>query len=261
MLDRPRNEPALKDSRDRRRPPVRRGLALDYHTMQVLTNMYWRESAMRGRVPRQRDPTSKQRETRADLKSRRQIDRPMKPLGAMPQILCWNCRKLTSFEVDKCEHCGSAFAGSTGGAYRSGLIPTNDLFPASTRIVEPRGRSLSEIVADLRRVHDLADSPREPSRGNQGSLPLYQCPTCGRFVAETATACVCGVRFAPPSAVTFLCPECGASVPSAADVCPVCRIEFRATGPRDEYVYACPRCGAHVASDAFQCSCGARFED
>jgi predicted amidophosphoribosyltransferase len=184
----------------------------------------------------------------------------MKTLGAMPQILCWKCRRLTSFEVDLCEHCGSAFAGSTGGAYRSGLIATGDAVSSSKRTVEPRSRSLSDIVADLRRIRDLSDSPRGTSRVPQGSLPLYQCPTCGRFVAETATACVCGVRFAPPSAVTFLCPECGASVPSAEDVCPVCRVEFHATGLRDEYVYACPRCGAHVASDAFRCSCGARFE-
>ncbi|MGI0148807.1 MAG: hypothetical protein ACREDF_04670 [Thermoplasmata archaeon] len=186
----------------------------------------------------------------------------MKSLGAMPQILCWNCRSLTSFEVDRCEHCGSAFAGSTGGAYRSDRIPADEPF-SSEKVPEPRARSLSEIVADLQHIHDLADSPREPARGSGGSILAYQCPACNRSVSEAATVCVCGVRFAPPasSAVTFLCPECGATVPSAEDACPVCRVEFGASGPRDDHIYACPRCGSQVASDAFRCSCGAWFAD
>lgn len=204
-----------------------------------------------------------QRETHNDLKSRRQLDRLMKSLGALPQVLCWNCRKLTAFEIDRCEHCGSAFAGSTGGAYRSGRIPSDLSLPASQTMVKSRGRSLSDIVADLRHIRDLADSPREATRGARGSLPLYQCASCGRFVDEAATACVCGVRFASAAseAVTFLCPECGANVPSSAEVCPVCRVEYGTGGSRDDHVYACPRCGAHVESDAFRCSCGVRFAD
>lgn len=198
--------------------------------------------------------------TSVDPKSRRQLDRLMKSLATSPQILCWNCRKLTSFEVDRCEHCGSAFAGSTGGAYQSRRIPTDPRSP-SARSIEPRPRSLSEIVADLGGIRDLADSPRGPTPRAEGSLHLYQCPSCGRFVSEAATSCVCGVRFAPPSSVTSECPECGSNVPSAANACPVCRVEFSATSSRDEYVYACPRCGAHVASDAFRCACGVRFED
>lgn len=184
----------------------------------------------------------------------------MKSPGAVPQILCWNCRKLTSFEVDRCEHCGTAFAGSTGGAYRSGRIPPDPVSP-SARSIEPRPRSFSEIVSDLGRIRDLADPPGRPSPRTEGSLHLYQCPSCSRFVSEAATSCVCGVQFAPPSPVTFECPECGSNVPSAANACPVCRVEFRGTSSQDEYVYACSRCGTHVASDAFRCSCGALFED
>src|SRR5438309_1154863 len=59
---------------------------------------------------------------------RRDVDQIMKSLGTLPRILCWNCRQLTPFELDRCQHCGSAFAGGTGGAYRSGRIPKSDSF-------------------------------------------------------------------------------------------------------------------------------------
>lgn len=225
--------------------------------------MYCPQSAVRGIIPLASVPTPKRREMDADRKSRRQMDRLMTSLGAMPQILCWNCRELTSFEVEQCEHCGSAFAGGTGGAYRGGRIPADRSVTASKKSVEPRTRSLSEIVSDLRHIRDLADPPRPPARRKADSLQAYQCPSCGRLVSESATACMCGVRFSSSagSEVTFLCPECGASVPSAADLCPLCRVEFHGAGAAGDYVYACPRCGTHVASDAFRCSCGARFSD
>jgi len=121
-------------------------------------------------------------------------------------------------------------------------------------------RSLREIVEDLQRVRDLADSPREPPRDEEVSLLLYQCPSCGRFVSQAAQACACGVRFAPPSEMTFQCPECASRV-SPGDECPVCGVEFRAATFRNDPVYACPRCGTHVESDAIRCSCGAWFED
>jgi len=203
----------------------------------------------------QRKPTGAQR-------SQRDLARTMRSAGSLPQILCWNCRRLTSFELDHCQHCDSAFAGSTGGAYRSG--------PARTSEPRVRGRaengsslgrrSLREIVEDLQRVRDLADSPREPPRDEEVSLLLYQCPSCGRFVSRAAQACACGVRFAPPSEMTFQCPECASRV-SPGDECPVCGVEFRAATFRNDPVYACPRCGTHVESDAIRCSCGAWFED
>src|SRR5437867_1422196 len=101
----------------------------------------------------------------------RDVDQIMKSLGTLPRILCWNCRQLTSFELDRCQHCGSA------------------------------------------------------------------------------------------SEVMFQCPECGSSVPSGEDWCPVCRVEFRAASLRDHLVYSCPRCGTQVDSDAIRCSCGAWFEE
>jgi len=192
----------------------------------------------------------------------RDVDQIMKSLGTLPRILCWNCRQLTSFELDRCQHCGSAFAGGTGGAYRSGRIPKSDSFArAEVGSTGLRPRSLREIVEDLQRVRDLADSPREPPQAEEVSLLLYQCPSCSRFVSQASEDCACGVRFAPASEVTFQCPECGSNVPSGEDWCPVCRVEFRAASRRDHLVYSCPRCGTQVDSDAIRCSCGAWFEE
>jgi hypothetical protein len=193
--------------------------------------------------------------------TRRDVDRIMKSLGALPRILCWNCRELTSFQLDRCEHCGSAFAGGTGGAYRSGRTSTSKSFIRAEDRLGLGPRSLRDIVEDLQHVRDLADSPREPPQDEEVSLLLYQCPSCGRFVSQASEDCACGVRFAPASDVTFQCPECGSSVPSGEDWCPVCRVEFRAASLRDHLVYSCPRCGTQVDSDAIRCSCGAWFEE
>lgn len=207
-----------------------------------------------------RGPTMKHGSVTVDPKAR-EFDRLFKTLGSMPHVLCWNCRKLTPFEVERCEHCGSPFAGSTGGAYRSGRIPA-DVPARSTRTnAGPRARSLSEIVEDLRRIREMSDGYRHSRRGESYRY-LYQCPSCNRFVTEQATSCVCGVRFEAPSPETFHCPECAASIPSGRNSCPVCLSSFG--GPssyRDDFVYACPRCGSRVSADAFRCSCGARFED
>jgi hypothetical protein len=201
-----------------------------------------------------RAPTFRHTGASPDLKSR-EFDRMPKTPSAMPQVLCWRCRKLTSFEVDQCEHCGSPFAGNTGGAYASGRFRRDESAPASKK-TSRRSRSLSEIVEDLRRIRDLTGPPEETSQ-REGFLYLYQCPSCARFVSQRATACVCGVRFA----VTFECPECASSVPSSRDACPVCGVNFGPAGVSPGALYMCPRCGAHVTADAFRCSCGARFLD
>jgi len=191
----------------------------------------------------------------------RDVDQLVKSLGTLPRILCWKCRQLTSFELDRCQHCGSAFAGGTGGAYRSGRIPTSDSRVRAEGGSGLRPRSLRDIVEDLQRVRDLADSPREPPEHEEVSLLSYQCPSCGRFVSQASEDCACGVRFAPPSEVMFQCPECGSNVPSGEELCPVCRVEFRAASLQDHLVYSCPRCGTQVDSDAIRCSCGAWFEE
>ena len=177
-----------------------------------------------------------------------------------PRILCWNCRKLTPFELDRCQHCGTAFAGSTGGAYgphRPGFrsIPVPKAEPPAP------SRSLAELIADLQKVHDVSDlhAAHADADDQEGTVEVFQCPACGRFVSEEATSCACGVRFASSTSATSACPECGSMVPVLDDACPVCGIEFE---PGTESIaYACPRCGAHVALDAVQCSCGAWFED
>lgn len=257
---RPRGEAHLNDSRPRASLEKPRRLALDYHIQPVLSKLYCPEDSMRRR-PMQPGPTAVQGRARVIRKSGRASDGLKKAMDSLPRILCWKCRRLTSFELDRCEHCGSAFAGSTGGAYRS----PRKLTSSSSRPVEPqpaiRSRSLREIVEDLSRVRDLADSPREPPRDDgEVSLLLYQCPSCGRFVSQSAEECACGVRFAAGDELTFQCPECGSMVPSDEAGCPVCHVEFRAASLQDHLIYSCPRCGAQVDSEAVRCSCGVRFE-
>ena len=184
----------------------------------------------------------------------------MAKLGAMPRILCWKCRRLTPFELERCQHCGAAFAGSTGGVYGSATkqAPRS---PPGRGASRSSPRSLKDILEDLERIHDAAPPPQERATDSGDSASLYQCPTCGRFVSERSTQCLCGARFGPGPTEAYLCPECACRVPSDAHACPVCGVGFVVGGARSENVYACPRCGAHVASDAVRCGCGAWFED
>ncbi len=126
-----------------------------------------------------------QRKPNGAQRSQRDLARTMRSAGSLPQILCWNCRRLTSFELDHCQHCDSAFAGSTGGAYRSG--------PARTSEPRVRGRaengsslgrrSLREIVEDLQRGDDvpvpgvrLARLPRRRVPGVRRRIPRGDLP-------------------------------------------------------------------------------------
>ena len=185
----------------------------------------------------------------------------MAKLGTMPRILCWNCRKLTPFELDRCQHCGSAFAGSTGGAYGSSRKGTPRSVNASREALQSSRRSLTQIYDDLRRIHDLSVAPMDRPRDKEASLHLFQCPSCGRYVSEAATECACGVRFAPNTDLTFSCPECDSHLPGTENSCPVCGVEFELDARATNVAYACPRCGANVSSDAVRCSCGVWFED
>src|SRR5256712_1757480 len=213
------------------------------------------------RQPKGRVPTVLQRGPHQDLKAPRDLDKIMSSLGSMPRIRCWKCRKLTPFELDRCEHCGSALAGSTGGAYGSARKSRPQTTSVPKAASAPPKRSLLEIVEDLRHVNDATTSVRGRPREKEVSVRLYQCPTCGRFVSEQSTECVCGVSFAPMSSVTLPCPDCGSRVPSDVDACPACSRGFTPSGGAGDYVYACPRCHVHVASDAVRCSRGAWLED
>src|SRR2546427_4651481 len=170
--------------------------------------------------PKGRVPTVLQRGPHQDLKAPRDLDKIVSSLGLMPRILCWKCRKLTPFELDRCEHCGSAFAGGTGGVYGSDR-KSRSRTTSTTRVSSaPPRRTLLEIVEDLHHVNDVTTSVRGRPREKELSVRLYQCPTCGRFVSEQSTECVCGVRFAPMSSVTFSCPACGSRVPPDVGTCP-----------------------------------------
>ncbi len=176
-----------------------------------------------------------------------------------PRILCWNCRKLTPFHEERCEFCGARFAGSTGGMYgktRTVHARVPEVPPDDDELVEAR-RSLLQLFEDLQRVHDVSASHHYDPVRDEETLTLFQCPSCGRFVAEDALDCVCGVRFAPEAAES-VCPECGSRIPEGAGACPVCA--RRRGDPASDVIYACPVCGSEVSADAVRCACGARFE-
>lgn len=173
-----------------------------------------------------------------------------------PGVLCWNCRRLTPFQEDRCQSCGAAFAGSTGGAFATSLI--GDRKPPRRREPPSPSRTLADLISDLQRVHDVAREKRKDQEAAAGTHDLFQCPSCGRFVSESASGCLCGVRFAT-SATTFACPECDSIIPALDDECPVCHVQFADDLPR--VTYACPRCGSHVSADAAHCACGVWFED
>jgi rubrerythrin len=171
-----------------------------------------------------------------------------------PGVLCWNCRRLTPYEDDRCRHCDAAFGGSTGGEYATSRLrdPRSPPRPPRTEL----SRSLADLLRDLGRVHDVSALLREgPPEGPDEAL--FQCPSCGRIVAEDARSCACGVRFTASEA-TFPCPECDSRVPALDDACPVCGTRFEDV---PHVSYSCPRCGAPVAADALRCACGVWFED
>jgi predicted RNA-binding Zn-ribbon protein involved in translation (DUF1610 family) len=176
-----------------------------------------------------------------------------------PRILCWKCKKLTPFHEERCEFCGARFAGSTGGVYSTHrvvaasvpAIPSDD-----EELVEAR-RSLLQLFEDLQRVHDVSSAHHYDPYKDEETITLFQCPSCGRFVAEDAAECACGVRFVSESSAS-VCPSCGTPLATAGDACPICREESHPDVP--DVLYACPLCGAEVSADAVRCSCGARFE-
>lgn len=176
-----------------------------------------------------------------------------------PRILCWNCKQLTPYHEERCEHCGARFAGGTGGAYSQVRTVTARVPEAPSDdddLVEAR-RSLLQLFEDLQRVHDISSTWRyQPGREEERIL-LFQCPSCGRFVAEDATDCVCGVRFVEASSDS-ICPACGSLVPAGSGTCPACARQHQEA--QTEVTYACPLCGAEVSADAVRCACGARFE-
>src|SRR3989442_529639 len=194
-----------------------------------------------GRRPKGRGRTMLQQRARQDPNSPRDFDKVISNLGTMPRILCWKCRKLTPFELDRCEHCGSAFAGGTGGVYGGDRKSRPRATSTPRQSSAPPKRTLLEIVEDLRHVNEGTPSVRGRPREKELSVRLYQCPTCGRFVSEQSTECVCGVSFAPMSSVTLPCPDCGSQVPSDVNACPGGSRGFRRSGEAGDNQNSCPR--------------------
>jgi predicted RNA-binding Zn-ribbon protein involved in translation (DUF1610 family) len=173
-----------------------------------------------------------------------------------PGVLCWNCRKLMPYDEDHCGSCGAAFGGSTGGAYAGRRVPVREGSRLSDD-VRASARSLANLLTDLDRVRDVS-TKIAALRSSDDRAALFQCPSCGRFVAEHATSCSCGVRFTE-SPGTFPCPGCDALVPILEDRCPVCGSLFDEEPA--EVNYSCPKCGTPVSADAVRCICGVWFED
>ena len=123
-----------------------------------------------------------------------------------PRILCWNCKKLTPFHEERCEFCGARFAGGTGGVYRPSR-PTVPAIPSDDQELVEARRSLLQLFEDLQRVHDVSSNHHYDPVRDEETITLFQCPSCGRFVARDASECACGVRFASDHDFS-VCPEC-----------------------------------------------------
>ncbi len=145
------------------------------------------------------------------------------------RILCWNCRRMTPVGADRCESCGSPMSRASSDPRRpfsrANLPDASD----DAELAEAR-RTLLDLFEDLQRVSDVSARPAVETAEEPGSAILFQCPSCGRFVAEDAVLCACGARFA-------------------------------AGTPDLQVQYECPRCGTHVSAEAASCVCGARFAD
>ncbi len=186
------------------------------------------------------------------------IREAVRSLERGPRILCWNCKKLTPFHEDRCEFCGAKYAGGTGGVYASNRTVTAHIPEAPSEdeeLVQAR-RSLLQLFDDLQHVHDVAASRRYDPAKDEETLTLFQCPSCGRFVAEDAVDCACGVHFASSDSEA-VCSECGYQIPRGTGACPICA--NRALRHESQVAYVCPVCGAEVSEDAASCLCGARF--
>ncbi len=179
--------------------------------------------------------------------------------GRTPRILCWHCKKLTPFHEERCEFCGARFAGSTGGVYANSRISVASVpsIPEDDEELVEARRSLLQLFEDLQRVHDVSSAHHYDPVREEETITLFQCPSCGRFVAEDAADCVCGVRFSA-EAVNSVCPRCGSQVSAPGAACGICH--GRPDEEASDLLYACPLCGAEVSADAVLCACGARFE-
>jgi len=179
--------------------------------------------------------------------------------GRTPRILCWSCKRLTPFHQERCEFCGARFAGSTGGMYSSArvVVPRVPSVPADDEELAEARRSLLQLFEDLQRVHDVSSAHHYDPVRDEETITLFQCPSCGRFVAEQATDCACGVRFSAEPEPS-VCPQCGTPISGDDGSCPACR--GRLEEESSDLLYACPICGAEVSEDAVRCTCGARFE-
>jgi len=186
----------------------------------------------------------------APVRETRSTDRPA------PGILCWSCRRMTPYSEDRCQNCGAAFAGGTGGEYSISRISTAPRRRTPLETSATPSRTLADLLRDLGRVHDISTSVQRLQL-DPAQTTMFQCPSCGRFVEEDARSCACGVRFAASEA-TFPCPECDSRVPTLDRACPVCGVRFEES---PHLSYSCPRCGSPVSSDALRCACGVWFED
>ncbi|MFQ6107343.1 MAG: zinc ribbon domain-containing protein [Thermoplasmata archaeon] len=85
----------------------------------------------------------------------------------------------------------------------------------------------------------------------------FQCPCCGRFVAEEDETCKCGVIFSDDEMGNALvCPECSSIIPRDAVFCESCGVRFS-----DDGIFVCPVCRRELDLDSRSCECGARFSD
>lgn len=136
------------------------------------------------------------------------------------RVLCWNCKRMTPVAQGRCASCGSKIVSP---APRPPTPPRPARIEDDRELEEAR-RSLLQLFEDLQRVSDVSAYRPSESEPEEGPL-LFQCPSCGRFVAEDAVRCACGVHFADQVQLQYSCPRCGALVAEHAQVCR-CGVRF-----------------------------------
>lgn len=144
--------------------------------------------------------------------------------GLEPMILCARCKHMTPLSAEHCASCGARITRPGTGARPVRPLPELAETEDDAELEAAR-RSLLQLFEDLQRVYDVSSSPADAEDATEPPI-LFQCPACGRFVAEEAASCLCGAKFVAEEA---------------------------------HVQYACPRCGALVAPEAESCRCGVRF--
>lgn len=159
-----------------------------------------------------------------------------------------------------CPVCSSTIqeVAASGGIKEKGIEVDHEFFPIpKLRLTNEEKLELLEERLILGEITE--ETYKELKSKYEAGMKAeweYQCPSCGRYVEESATVCECGSIFSEERIENaFLCPECDKILPWEASYCESCGVRFV------EEQFSCPRCGNTLVISDRQCSCGLQFKD